>query len=291
MSVSIAGILRSLHSKDKSRNIDVETLLAHSISPRAERIELYKNPDKVLAKQTIQRFNKYLKQYRCDYPLAYIVGHREFMSLDFVTKPGVLIPRPETEFVVEAALVALKTVARPVVMDIGTGSGNIAVSIAKHINNPAIKIYASDISARALVIAGQNSRNHKVSKFITFCRGNLFEAFRKHRLEGKVDMIVSNPPYVARSEARLLMPSVRRYEPKQALFAIDSGLSFYKEIIASAPKYLKPGGRVILEMGHNKLRHIQKLVVKSGYFGSIKTIQDYNGIERVIVTKYIGHSI
>ncbi|MFH1228735.1 MAG: peptide chain release factor N(5)-glutamine methyltransferase [Planctomycetota bacterium] len=282
---TIADIISKYHSKDKSLNIDIETLLSHSMSPKYSRLDLHREPERKLTQQQAGRFYDNLKLYRDDYPLAYILGHTEFMSLDFITRPGVLIPRPETEFLVEAALAALKTIAHPVVMDIGTGSGNIAVSIAKHTKAQNIRIFASDISLKALSIAHLNARKHKVSRFITFCKGDLFNAFRNYHLEGKVDIIVSNPPYVAYSESCILGPGVRKYEPKEALFAPGNGLSFYKTIISSAPRYLKLGGYVILEMSYNKSKLIKELVAKSGYFDNIRSIKDYNNIERVIIAK------
>ena len=316
--LTIANILSKFHTK--AFKIDIETLLSHSISPNYTKLDLIKNAHRAIKPQALRRFNRYLKLYRQGCPIAYIVGCQEFMSLDFITGPGVLIPRPETEFVVEAALGLLSFLRKQesrginssenlnnlkldsrfhgndggkqrIITDIGTGSGNIAVSIAKHSNKPGIKIYASDISRRALAIAGRNARKHKVSGFITFCQGSLFKAFKKYHLEGKVDVIVSNPPYVSPAEYARLPVSVRRYEPRQALYAPDRGLSFYNQIIAHSPAYLKPGGYLILEMGYKRSGLIQKLVAKSGYFDNIRTIKDYNGIERVIITKYVGHSI
>jgi release factor glutamine methyltransferase len=328
MALTVTNILSQLHSTNNSRNIDIEILLAQSISPKFSRIDLYKEPECKLTPQQAKRFYRNLKLYRSHYPLAYMVGHQEFMSLDFVTRPGVLIPRPETEFVVEAALGLLslrphvchscvsRNPNRPIldsrfygndggkqrtILDIGTGSGNIAVSIARLVapspsplplgerqgegcyHSYPIKIFASDISARALAIARQNARKHKVTQSITFCYGNLFNAFRSHRLEGRVDMIVANPPYVSPAEYSRLPVSVRRYEPRQALYAPDRGLSFYKQIIAQSAVYLKPGGYLIMEMGYKQSGLIQKLVAKNGFFDNIRTIIDYNKIKRVIV--------
>lgn len=285
MALTVTNILSQLHSTNNSRNIDIEILLAQSISPKFSRIDLYKEPECKLTPQQAKRFYRNLKLYRSHYPLAYMVGHQEFMSLDFIIRPGVLVPRPETELVVEAALEAIDKMSRPIILDIGTGSGNIAVSIARHSNNPGIRIYACDISRRALAIARQNARKHKVTQSITFCYGNLFNAFRSHRLEGRVDMIVANPPYVSPAEYSRLPVSVRRYEPRQALYAPDRGLSFYKQIIAQASVYLKPGGYLIMEMGYRQSGLIQKLVAKNGFFDNIRTIIDYNKIKRVIIAQ------
>jgi release factor glutamine methyltransferase len=166
---------------------------------------------------------------------------------------------------------------------LGTGCGNIAITLAKYISQS--KMYATDISKKALEIAEENARRHRVEDRITFLEGNLYSPLEDYHLEGKVDFLVSNPPYVIRSEINSLMPEVADYEPYIALDGGEDGLSFYRGIIEEAPQYLKLKGYLILELGIDQASQVQEMIEKTLEFDSFKIIKDYSQIERVIITR------
>ena len=175
-------------------------------------------------------------------PLQYITGRQEFWGLDFMVTPDVLIPRPETELIVETALAACQDRSRPLtIIDLCTGSGCIAISLAKEL--PAARIFATDTSAKALAVARENARRHGVSDRIRFLEGDLFGPLEELDLQGQVDIIVSNPPYVPSGDRPALQPEVRDYEPELALFAGPEGTEIHRRIIGTAPRFLKKNGR------------------------------------------------
>lgn len=312
---------------------DKEILLA--FTRKCTLIDLYKNPKPLTTGQQ-RLFKKLLVQYQQGCPLAYLTRHQEFVSMDFIVNRNVLIPRPETELVVEEALrlvsrmslrgvplgsettkqshrIEIASSRHPVsglamtrtsftILDIGTGSGNIAVSLARCAPVKNIRIFASDISRKALRVARQNARRHQVHKYVRFYYGDLFSAFPKS-LKGKTDIIISNPPYVSPAEYKRLPLSVREYEPRRALWAGQNGLEFYRKIVDSAPEYLKPGGarrrspdehrggHLIMEMGYRQSKAVREILARNGSFGKIYTVKDYQGIERVIIARYIPISL
>ncbi len=193
----------------------------------------------------LERFERMVARREAREPLAYIVGRREFFSLEFAVRPGVLIPRPETETVVEAALDFLRGRPNATVLDIGTGSGAIAIAIAK--NAPAARIVALDISKVSLEMAADNARRHRCGERITFLEGDCFAA-----LDGDgspFDLIVSNPPYIAEAELATLAPEIRDFEPRIALEGGRDGMEFYRKIAHGLARWLRAGGEVILEVG------------------------------------------
>ena len=261
---------------------DTEILLAHIL--KCERIDLYKDPQKIITPAQYSRFRKLLRKYNRGYPMAYLTGHKEFMSLDFVVTPAVLIPRPETELLVEQTLKCINVLTHSAlrstlyVMDLGTGSGNIAVSIAKQSGVKNLRIFASDISKKALRIARLNVKRHQVGKYIRFCYGDLFEPFKGI----KADIIVSNPPYVDRAEKSRWQAGLR-YEPSKALWAGKKGLAYIEKIITQAPDYLKPGGWLLLEIGQGQAKSVLRIIKASECFRDIKILKDYNRIPRVFL--------
>ena len=266
------------------RSSEQEILLSHILKCQA--IDLYKNPDKVITPIQDAGFRKLLKKYKKGWPAAYLTGHKEFMSLDFKVTPAVLIPRPETELLVEQAIGSIeflrdKLPAKSlekmiIVLDLGTGSGNIAISIAKHCRVKNLRILASDISKGALNVARLNAKRHQVSKYIKFCYGNLFEPFKGL----KADIIVSNPPYVDRAEKSRWQAGLR-YEPSGALWAGKHGLSCIEQIVAQAPDYLRPGGFLLMEIGQGQSKAALRIIKATGNFRDIKILNDYNRIPRV----------
>lgn len=250
-----------------------------------DRPYLYLKKNYLLDKEKSVLISKVLKRRISAEPIQYILGKTEFMGLEFKVTPDVLIPRPETEILVETAMRVACQLASPKlrqlnILDLGTGSGCIAISLAKLI--PDAKISASDISRQALKIAGLNAKLNNVN--INFLQGNLFGAYG---LKLKTfDLIVSNPPYIASSEIKKLQPEVQR-EPLIALDAGKDGLYFYKRISRQARKYLRNEGFLILEIGINQKDAVEKNLQNSGYFEIIEVIKDYNEIDRVIVAKSI----
>jgi len=247
------------------------------------RADLYLNRDLPLAKDKAALVSSVLRKRCCGEPLQYILGKTEFMGWEFMVAPGVLIPRPETEILVEAAVkIAPRRPGAPAsqlkVLDLGTGSGCIAISLAKFIKN--INVTASDISGEALEIAKQNASLNNVE--IRFLQGDLFSNYDLRPMT--YDLIISNPPYVPTAEIDTLQPEVRQ-EPAIALDGGRDGLDFYRRIIAEAPAYLRGEGFLIMEMGFNQCSAIKEIFNSCGKFRIVEVIKDYTHIDRVIVAK------
>jgi release factor glutamine methyltransferase len=221
-------------------------------------------------------------------PTAYITGMREFWSLDFHVVPAVLIPRPETEFLVEIALrLALELGSgQPLrIVDIGTGSGAIAVALASEL--AAVEIFAIDLSAAALAVAkGNASRNHVGGK-IKFVQGDLLAALR---MNPQVDLIVSNPPYIRSADIDALDPEVRCWEPRSALDGGWDGLDYYRRIAGGAFRYLRPNGAVIVEIGAGMGEAVAVLFKDIDGSVEVKIHQDYAGNERVVAARKIARA-
>lgn len=259
---------------------DREFLLAHIL--KCQTIDLYKDPERSITPSQERSFQKLLRKYNKGYPTAYLTGCKEFMSLDFAVTPAVLIPRPETELLVEQTIKSIEHRAKSVekmliVLDIGTGSGNIAISIAKHCNVKNLSIFASDISKKALNIARLNVKRHQVGKYIKLCYGDLFKPFNGI----KADMIVSNPPYVDRAEKSKWQTGLK-YEPSGALWAGKKGLDYIEKIIKQAPDYLKPGGWLLLEIGQGQSNKALRTTKATRAFRDIRILKDYNNIQRIL---------
>ncbi len=217
-------------------------------------------------------------------PLQYITGEQEFWGLPFSVTPDVLIPRPETELLIETALGVAGNKGEPsTIIDLGTGSGCLAVSLAREM--PAARVFATDISPNAANVARENARTHGVSDRIRFLEGDLFEPLEELDLLSQVDIIVSNPPYVRSDELPTLMPEVRAYEPSTALVAGPQGTEVHNRIIEDAPAFLKKGGALIMEMGMGQTASLMKIVEQSGAYGTPQVLKDLAGIDRVIVAK------
>jgi len=232
----------------------------------------------------VQRsFEQTIERRKLREPLQYIIGTQEFWGLPFRVTPDVLIPRPETEFVVEAALKAVSGTATPVIVDLCTGSGCIAISLAKEL--PKARIFATDRSDRAAHIAQENARQNGVADRIRFLEGDLFGPLEEMDILGRIDCIVTNPPYVRSGDLTALQPEVRDFEPEMALVAGRSGTEIAERIIRQAPPYLRPGGSLIMEMGVGQAAALRKLIEDTHTFGPSEIVNDLAGIERVMVIK------
>jgi release factor glutamine methyltransferase len=215
-------------------------------------------------------------------PLQYLLATQEFCGLELAVTPDVLIPRPETELLVEATLQAVLDVARPRVLDVGTGSGCIAVSLARARSDATV--YALDISAPALAVAQANAIHHEVCDRIRFVQADLLTAFSVSP-EGVFDVIVSNPPYVQAHELDALQPEVAWYEPRLALAAGTDGLDYHRRLLNGAPELLKRGGHLVLELGCGQADPVVRLAQQTGVFVSLECRKDAAGIERVLVAQ------
>jgi len=240
-------------------------------------LEILAFPERPVAAASAGRFVRAVERRRERVPLAYILGEKEFWSIPMTVTPAVLIPRPETESLVERALNLIGETSGPVIIEIGTGSGCVAVALAKEI--PGARIVATDISRRALRTAETNAARHGAGN-ITFAAGDLFGALRGLGLEGWADLIVSNPPYVADKEWANLAPEVRDHEPRRALVSGPTGLEAIRRLVLGSPAYLKPGGALLLEFGAGQSAAVRRL------FGSPwrrrETMKDLSGRPRVL---------
>ena len=280
-----AQVLR--HAGIGSHRLDAEVLLRHVLN--LEKEQLYVNGDAPISAGQEAEFRGLLLRRSCREPIAYITGHKEFWSLDFFVIPAVLIPRPETELLVEVALQYARRLASgsPLkVLDLGTGSGAIPVCLAKE--HAATQIVAVDISSVAIDVAGVNARRHGVADRIRFLAGNLFAPVKP--LPETFDLIVSNPPYIRSGELPRLVPEIREWEPTVALDGGPDGLDTYRRIIAEGHKYLATGGSIVLEIGADMAPDVADLFSRSGCYGPASVYHDYAGKDRVIAAVKLSSS-
>ncbi len=265
--------------------LDAEVLLRHVLG--MEQTDFYLSMDEAMDGTDEREFHKLLSRRAGREPVAYITGHKEFWSLDFIVTPQVLIPRPETELLVELALklsMPIAATSRRKILDLGTGSGAIAVSLAKDL--PQARVCAADISAGAIEVARLNARRHGVEERMDFFSGDLFEPVTEER-EG-YDLIVANPPYIRSGDLAGLAPEIREWEPATALEGGADGLLYYRRIIAAAGDYLKSGGSILLELGDAMGEAVARLFADAGGFEPAQVYRDYAGQERVIVAAKIS---
>ena len=253
-----------------------EIFLSHILN--CSRIELYLD-NLAVEERKLQHFWRLLTERAKGLPLQYILGSTEFMGLEFKVKPGVFIPRPETEILVETTIDILtkQRTNEQTILDIGTGCGNIAISFAKYFKDA--HIFACDISDFALQLAKGNSYLNQVG--ISLVKSDLFGAFKK---ENYFSLILSNPPYVSAPELTGVSREVH-YEPRLALEAGIDGLFYYRRIINQAPAYLQDNGLLALEIGDRQADSVKEIFRHSGNLLVVKVVKDYNDVERVIVAR------
>ena len=266
---------KELEEISPTPRLDVETLLQKVLG--VDRLYILLNLERVLSEDEEQLFNKFINERLNNRPIAYIVGNREFMGLDFFVKEGVLIPRPDTEVLVEEVIELAKKKGAKNILDIGTGSGAITVSLAKYLEN--VKVTSVDISDIALEIGKRNAISNEVDDRINFVKSDLFTNIDK---ETKFDIIVSNPPYIKREVIDTLDKQVKDYEPYNALEGGVDGLDFYRAITKQAKEYLKKGGILAYEVGHDQSEDVSKLMEIDGYT-NIYTLKDLQQIDRVVI--------
>jgi release factor glutamine methyltransferase len=263
----------------ENNRLDAEVLLRHVLD--VEKEQLYVNADAPISTGQEAKFRELLLRRSRREPVAYITGHKEFWSLDFVVTPAVLIPRPETELLVEVALQRVRELtsgSSVKVLDVGTGSGVISVCLAKE--ELVTEIVAVDISPVALDVARLNAGRHGVADRIRFLSGDLFAPVKP--VAGTFAVIVSNPPYIPTGDLSMLAPEIREWEPITALDGGAHGIDTYRRIIAEGHKYLTPGGSIVLEIGADMGSDVAELFSRSGCYGPASVTQDYAGNDRVI---------
>ncbi|NLW16571.1 MAG: peptide chain release factor N(5)-glutamine methyltransferase [Firmicutes bacterium] len=253
---------------------EAELLLRSALGE--DRARFFATLDEAVDPAVLAQFSRWLEQRASGVPLQYIVGRQEFMGLDFKVTPAVLIPRPDTEIAVEVALEVMDQLEAPLVADIATGSGAIAVALAYH--QPRARVWATDISPEALAVAQDNARQNGVSQRITFLQGAWGAPLREHGLT--FNCIVSNPPYIASQEIDELAIEVQK-EPRLALDGGPDGLDCYRALVPQAWDLLRPGGYLILEVGMGQAPAVAALL-EQHRFTHVSTRRDLAGIERVV---------
>jgi release factor glutamine methyltransferase len=253
--------------------LDAEVLLAYGLD--CDRIEFIAHPDRQITDAQRTSFDRLVARRLLFEPVAYITGRKDFWSFTLEVNPNVLIPRPETETIVEEtlALCRTETMIQPRILDIGTGSGAIALALAADL--PDADIFATDISEAALKIAKKNARTLGLENNVTFLCGNLLEP-----VEGVFDIIVSNPPYIDTEEYETLPPGIKNFEPKTALLAGETGLEFYESLIYPAHDRLKEKGWLLLEIGAKQAQNMRALM--DGCYDRVDVRADLAGLSRVI---------
>jgi release factor glutamine methyltransferase len=289
------GIAQLRSAQVPSYTLAAELLLLSVL--RRDRTYLYAHPEEDLTGPQIEQFIALLARRAAGEPTQHLTGQQEFWGLDFEVTPEVLIPRPETEHVIEVALDRLGVrelrADRPAkndgaglqVADIGTGSGCIAIALAKEL--PAANFVATDISPNALVVAGRNAVRHGVDGRIQFIEANVLQRSGEQNHPVLFDVIVSNPPYIGRNEAETLPIEVRDHEPATALFGGEEGYELYADLIAQSAAHLKTGGILVLELGHNSLAAVQPLLDSSPWV-SVGVTNDLAGVPRVVAAEKTG---
>jgi len=257
----------------ENARLETEWLLSAALG--LDRVGLYVNFDKPLNQEELALCRGLVARRAKREPLQYILGTQEFCGLDFAVTPAVLIPRHDTEVLVEEALRWAPLAAT--VLDIGVGSGCIAVALAKQLRDA--QVWGVEQSPEAIALAQRNVERHGVR--VTLFEGSLFEPFADQRF----DLIVSNPPYIPTADLETLQPEVREYEPRAALDGGADGLDFYRIIVPAAPEHLNPGGWLMVELGLGQAEAVLGMFSRAG-FGDCFTAKDPNGIDRVVGGRY-----
>lgn len=260
-------------SGSPSPRLDAELLLMHSL--KINRLHLFTHSEQELTEDEAAVFMQRVERRRLGEPVAYVIGEKEFWSLRFEVSREVLIPRPETECLVEELLRHFRPPGEGLrILDIGTGSGAIGVVLAREL--PAARVFATDISPGALKVASRNALAHGVADRMDFFQGDLLAA-----ASGNFDAICSNPPYISDALYGLLPAGIRDFEPRGALIAGPDGLDFHRRIIREGLHRLKAGGRIFLEIGERQRDRVEALFREAGGYREIDCRKDYGGTDRV----------
>jgi release factor glutamine methyltransferase len=261
--------------------LNAELLLARSLNLNRE--GLYTHLQDRSGEEEKEKFERLIRKRLSGEPLQYILGYQEFWSIRFEVDSRVLIPRPETELLVEQSLPILSAVCvkgSPSVLEIGTGSGAIAISLAAEMRDAFV--VATDVSGEALLLARENARSAGVLNRIAFVNGDLFSPIRRMPEHEPFDLILSNPPYIDRSQIQNLVREIKDYEPVVALDGGEDGMEFYRSIVSQGPFYLRKGGWLLLEVGEGQGEGVSAMIEEEGSFRRPERIKDLSGIDRVV---------
>jgi release factor glutamine methyltransferase len=261
----------------ESPRLEAQLLLAHTLG--CKKIDLYVRSEEEPTEAQRTAYKALIKRRVEGCPVAYLVGRREFFQLDFDVNPAVLIPRPETEFLVMEALRLLKGRDGARVLDLGTGTGCVVLSIAKKL--PGAQVTAVDVSAAALAVARANAEQHGLAERVRFLEGDLFAPVAGETF----DLIASNPPYIGTDELAGLAREVRDFEPRLALDGGPDGLAVYRRLIAAAPAHLEVGGYLLLEIGATQEQAVRELINRQECFDNLTTHFDGQKLPRVIAAR------
>ncbi len=272
-----ATLATNPHLRDHAHR-DAELLLLHIL--QIDRATLLAYPDRILTLEQLAAYQAAIDRRLDNEPIQYILGEQEFFGLNLKVTPATLIPRPETEHLVEAVLHQLPRNQPLNILDIGTGTGAIALALAVHL--PEARITAIDLSAEALEVARENARTHNLSGRIRFLQSDLFDGLSQNEQTVTFDAIVSNPPYIPEGDREELHPQVRDHEPSQALFAGPLGLDIYRRLIPQAHAALKLGGLLALEIGHGQSSALASLL---STWKDVSFIADLQQIPRVALAR------
>ena len=269
-----SAIQRLTAAQVGSPRLNAETLLMFVLG--RDRAYFYAHGDEALTADQVLRYGDAIAERARGVPAQYITGHQEFWGMDLLVSPAVLIPRPETEHVVETVLELAKNRQTARIVDVGTGSGCIALALAREL--PEAQIHATDVSADALEIARANAARHQLGARVQFHQTDLLTGL------GKVpfDFVVSNPPYVGEDEADTVEAQVRKFEPRIAVFAGQSGLEVFRRLIPLARDVLKPGGWLVMEIGYSGRDRVEALLLG---WEEVRFVNDLQSIPRVIAAR------
>ncbi|HHY75606.1 MAG TPA: peptide chain release factor N(5)-glutamine methyltransferase [Firmicutes bacterium] len=271
---------RHLAGKSDSAARDAALLLAFALGKPSQFV--YLHPETPVSEEAFAAYNGFLERRASGEPIAYIRGFREFMGHEFLIDRRVLVPRPETELVAETAIRLLSGNPSPLVADICCGSGVIGLSIAKAI--PESRVVLSDISREAVDLARENAERLGVVDRVAFYVGDLVEPLLKAGFSGKFDILTANPPYIPTDEIETLSPTIREYEPRIALDGGKSGLRIIRRIAGEVPAVLKPGGRLIMEIGSDQGEACRGIIMEDREtWAGVEVLKDYGGKDRVVV--------
>jgi len=258
-----------------SPRINAELLLASVLG--CKRLDLYLSFDRPLTQDELKNYRNVIKRRSNFEPLQYITGSVEFYGLDFLVTPDVLIPRPETEFLVEAVINNSKTINNPVILDVGCGSGIIGITLAIYL--PGSITFCTDICNDALSIASANAGRHKISSQITFLQHDIISEDIK--FASGLDVVVSNPPYVSKNDYDTLQKEIKDFEPRYAVTDESDGYRFFNVIVNKVFGIMNKGGSIFFEVGYGQAENVKNILLDGG-FGSINMLKDYQNIYRVI---------
>jgi release factor glutamine methyltransferase len=259
----------------EAAGLEASVLLAHALNCR--RIDLYMRSDEEADEEVRGRFRELVRRRVEGCPVAYLVGRKEFYSLEFEVNPAVLIPRPDTEWLVEDCLRLARDLADPTILDVGTGSGCIAIALAGRLKGATVT--ATDVSADALAVASRNAQRHNVVERIRFLEGDLYQALPEGE---RFDFVLSNPPYIATAEIETLASGVKDYEPRLALDGGVDGFVLIDRLLAQADNWVKPGGYLLLEIGANQEVAARARFAAMAGYELADTLRDGGGQPRVL---------